>query len=331
MTPAANTAAVTRREVAETFWHVFFRRSRYVAAVIVSGLAFHFLSMGLAIPPAQYSGVSLLAWGQSPAVIAMTLASLCVLASLSVVLSMAITHPDSPHAGMYCGLLGMSIVAIRGGTTTLMLSVFQTEGREAALYKQLGVESLLLIVVVLAVYVTTKCVYGRYFANATWARRLVHTDGQFAELVKPSVLPEGTLPVKDGKKSSPADRVMVSLGAVAVTMLVGSLMIFVVVQSQAKGQVLFGAYVAFLIAAGAAYTAFPKASYLAYWLAVPLTVALGYFLARSQGEFAIPGHASSAVGRGVPLDYIAAGVPGAIHGVYIAMKWRISTTLHEKS
>ncbi len=105
MTPAANTSTQLRRDAGESFWHIFFRRTRYVVAVVVSGLIFHFLAMGLANPPAQYAGVSLLAWGQSPAVIAITLLSLCILASLSVVIAMAITNPDSPHAGMYCGLL----------------------------------------------------------------------------------------------------------------------------------------------------------------------------------------------------------------------------------
>ncbi len=330
---SATTTVTPHKEVSETFWHVFVRRARYVAAVVVSGMIFHYLAMGLARPPAEYSGVSLLAWDQPVSHVALTLLSLCVLVSLGIVISMALTHPDSPHAGMYCAMLGMAIVSIRGGTADMMLAVFQQAGNEKSLYQRLGFESLLLLIVVLAATYLSYAIYGRYFVNSQWARRLVHTDGQFVELQKPGVLPAGMISYADKADSAPAvkfaEKLSSTIGAMVLTMLIGSVLLYVFVQSQAKGQVLFGAYVSFGVAAGVAYAVFPKSPFWAYWLAVPLTTAVGFFISKAQGDFVVPGHAASAVARGVPLDYIVAGVPGAIHGVYTALKWRTSATLHD--
>ena len=66
----------------------------------------------MAAPAAEYAGVSLLVWGNHGVVTALVL-TLILLAATAI--SALLVHPDNPHMGLFCALLGMAGLSIRGG------------------------------------------------------------------------------------------------------------------------------------------------------------------------------------------------------------------------
>jgi hypothetical protein len=59
-------------------------------------------------------------------------------------------------------------------------------------------------------------------------------------------------------------------------------------------------------------------------LAVPLTAACGYLYGMNmQGLY--PGEPGFFMARALPIDYISAGIPGAILGYYAGFRWSLHT------
>ena len=96
----------------ETSWDVTYRRARYACAIAVSVLLFWIVGWKLAAPPADWGGVSLLAWGDSGLVASVGLTLLLLGATT---LCSLLVHPDSPHMGLFCALIGLAGLSIRGG------------------------------------------------------------------------------------------------------------------------------------------------------------------------------------------------------------------------
>ena len=93
-------------------------------------------------------------------------------------------------------------------------------------------------------------------------------------------------------------------------------------QSQAKGQVLFAAFVGFGVAGYAANAALAQSNAWPIILCVPLTAAIGYW--RANGTLHYPGFSTTAMARALPIDYFAAGIPGALYGYYSSIHLRLS-------
>jgi hypothetical protein len=109
---------------------------------------------------------------------------------------------------------------------------------------------------------------------------------------------------------------MIASGALAF------LMLYVLMQTQQKGQVLMACFAAFFFSTLLAYLAFPRVPIAAFLLAVPLTAATAYLYGMHAGA-RYPGHISFFALRALPIDYFTAGIPGAIFGYYAGFRWAL--------
>src|SRR5205814_886563 len=116
----------------ESFVAVVYRRLRYTAAIGLSALLFCTLGWAIAEPPAQMAGVSLLAWTNvplpwhgNPLFAALLLAVMLLIATA---VSSVLVHPESPHMGLFCALLGIAGLSIRGGTVHMLVEYSQQVG-----------------------------------------------------------------------------------------------------------------------------------------------------------------------------------------------------------
>ncbi len=119
------------------------------------------------------------------------------------------------------------------------------------------------------------------------------------------------------------------VGALAATVLIGGTLLTIMLRTELKGQVLFACFISFGIAAFAAQQIFPRTAPGPIWAGVPLTALIGFVMA-GHSTFAYPGHIGLALARGLPIDYISAGIPGAVLGYYTGLRWQIHQMIHEQ-
>jgi hypothetical protein len=122
--------------------------------------------------------------------------------------------------------------------------------------------------------------------------------------------------------------------AVAVNAVLAMLFLLILLQSQAKGQVVVAIFVSFFLSTLCSYMAFPTVPAVVQFAAVPVTAAVGFLYASAYpgltGAMAYPGHPAIFFARALPIDYFAAGVPGAISGFYTAFHWALQSHEGEK-
>ena len=329
--PSADPAAALDLEhPQETFAAVTVRRLRYVAAVaLCAGL---YLALGglVARPPAESAGVSL-AWHHAGV---LGLVVLLVVTVVGVIAASLICHPDAPYAGLWCTLLGLGALAIRGGTIREVMFQAQSKGSVGDLYHALALECLEWAVILIAADMTVRFLWKRVIRNDLWLTR----SGIFPE--KLDLAGSRAAGGFAANPNAPAGAGAVwidSALALAVCGAVSYLMLAILLQTQLKGQVLVGCFISFTVGALAARLLSPHADPLAYLLAVPATAIAAYLLANSgvsivSGQMMLdgkavaglfPGQAVSPAGRALPIDYIAGGVPGAILGYYSALRMHL--------
>jgi hypothetical protein len=326
----------------ETFFALAVRRAKYLVAIALSAVLFCTLGWMLAAPLPQMDGVSLLMWQHHGLVGAMGLAAL--LLAVTAVCTFLV-HPDSPHMGLLCALLGMAGLAIRGGSIHLLIQMAQhpelhpqlpavTYARLAGL---LAVECAQWALIVLLADVFARTLHDRLFPNMHWITRSAPDLAESAlTRTRPGLAVLGvSLAVSKALRTNTMRRRVATPLAMLYAGAVAWLLLYVLMQSQHKGQVLMACLVAFGVATASAYLAFPRVPLLALLLVVPLTAAAGYLYAARLGIPAaaggpaggFPGQAGFFMMRALPIDYVVAGVPGAIWGYYWAFRW--SLTSHE--
>ncbi len=303
---------------AEGFWGVVLRRARYSVAIAVSATLFYTLGWILAAPPAETSGVSLLLWTHSGGLLqALGLAGLLVVAIFA---AMFLCHPDSPHAAMYCALLGMGALAIRGGTVTMIIQEGERSGLLPQMFQKLAIECIQWGLIVLLAELVTHLLYKKLFRNTRWIERMglpLDALGLFG----------GRLPQIAPPTKVPTARIIDNLGALILTSAGAFLLLKIFMQSQTKGQVLFAIFASFGLAAFATRMYFVKADTWPFWLAIPLTAGVGYLLASTKTSY--PGTINTEIPRALPIDYIALGVPGAILGYMSTLRMQLHQHLTE--
>ena len=315
----------------EGLWSVTLRRARYVLAVLLCGVFYWYAAWALVAPPPQYAGISLLVWpGVNPL---LAILGLAAVVSIGTALAMLVTHPDAPYTGMFCALLGLGGLAVRGGPIHLMILNAETHAAGRALFVTLAWESLLWLVVLAAAEFTTRLCFRSVFRQSQWLLRQGAEPPMFGRLVPLSwMASEGAVP--------PRDRLawLADLGAFGITFGLGIMLLVITLHAQSKGQVLFGCFASFALAAMAANGTFPRSRVAAIYLAVPAAALLGYYRAASTymppspivpGVY--PGHAAVNMARALPIDYIVAGVPGAIAGVHMTISLRIHNMIAAES
>ena len=302
------------------------RRGRYVLAIVLSGLTLAYLTGRVVAPPPPSSGASLLLWnGLSGGL----LGALSLLGGLllCIAVSMVLTHPDAPHAGMFCAFAGLAYLSFGSrdgggdGSIRQILALAQPQHQVGAIYQTLALESLFWAAIVALADRFTVWLHALRFANAAWlTRHGVSTDELLdaSELAHLVVADHPHRPVTAGLKASLKD----IGGALLIAVCVNLLVLTVLLRSELKGQTIFAGLAAGYLAGLAALWAFPRAPLLAVCLAVPLALAGGYFWVASAmgvgGSY--PGIAALALGRALPLDLVATGVAGAIVGAHTGIR-----------
>jgi hypothetical protein len=308
----------------ETFWAVVFRRTRYAVAVAISAAVFCTLGWQFASPAPQLGGISLIAWESHGWIGGVVLVLL--LLAMTAVCSLLV-HPDSPHMGLFCALLGMAGLSIRGGTIHNLIEYAQRPFlvpqlpaiTYAKLADLLAIECMEWAVMVLIAEVFARLLHDRFLTNTHWITRSGPTlEGngvpQVGTAMGVSLTVSRAMRTSNLKRRIATPVVMVYSGAIAM------LLLYVLMQSQAKGQVLMACFVAFFVSTMCGYLIFPRIPIAALMLTVPLVAEAGYLYGRNMVPM-YPGHASFFAMRALPIDYFTAGVPGAILGFYSAFRW----------
>lgn len=325
MTPTTPTTTAndqyTHHHHGEPFWSIVVRRSRYTLSILLLGIAFWFLAYPFVAPPPQFGGIALFVWSNANPFLAA--AVLLVLLLAGTALAMTLCHPDSPHTGMFCALAALAAVAIRGDTIYMLLRRAEDLNALPQLYRALALECALWLLILASMEAFTRFLWPRFFRNHHWIAR-----GRMDPAIVGPMAPlyQGDAHARNESHIPPP---LAALLALTMTCALAFLLIFIFMQSQDKGQVLFAAFAAFALAAMACFWAFPDAPAYVFWAAVPITAAVGYELAAPGGPF--PGHAASPLGRALPIDYISAGGAGAIVGYYAALKARMHTRLSKEN
>jgi len=310
----------------ESFWSVTYRRCRYAVAIGVSALIFATAGWAVASPPGEWGGVSLLVWQNHPTYALLVLALLLLVAAT---LCTFLVHPDSPHMGMYCALLGLGALSIRGGTVHI-LNVYAQETQTAVrIARELALECAVWTALLLLMDAYARALHDWFFTNTHWITRSRPDAG--TALLRKSRLGYGVGVSLVVSRTLGTEKIKGWLAiplAILWSSAIAMLLLFLFMQSQAKGQVFMACFVAFLVSTLCAYLAFPRVPILAFLLAVPVTAIAGY-LWSAHGVAPYPGKAAFFAARALPIDYFAFGVPGEILGFYWALQWSLHSSLEE--
>ena len=311
----------------ESFWSLLLRRTRYVIAIAVAALLFCTLGWSVAAPPGQEGGVSLMAWPNHGLVMGLSLA---VIVIVSTIVCTLLVHPDSPHMGLFCTLLGMAGLSIRGGTIHMLVQYAQITGTYAHIAQLLAVECAQWAILLLIAEAFTRVLHNQFFANTHWIVR-ARPDAGHAILAQ-SRLRHAVGVSQTVSQTLKTDKIQgwpVIPLAVIWSMAIATILLYVLMQSQAKGQVLMASFIAFLVSTLCAYLAFPRVPIVALLLAVPLTAGLLYLYGMHMPTL-YPGHAAFFAARALPIDYVSAGGAAAILGYYWALQWSLHSSLDEE-
>lgn len=311
----SNASPVTRSE-GENLARLILRRTRYVAAILLSAALFWYLAWSFVAPPPQWGSVSLLAWQSWAGVLGMIV--LFVLFLATITLSALLTHPDAPHTGLYCAALGMAALAIRGGPINMLLEYGELHGKISTIHGRLLWEALIWAVLIIIVEFFNRVLFRRLFANRVWLHRvgLLVEDAQTGE-IPGLVWGKADDEISGASKEGPHP-MLINAAALVTSLILATILLQVFMQSQAKGQVLFACFVSFGLSTLVSHYIFPRSAVWALWLAIPLTAAVGYLRAKTNTPF--PNHAATALARALPIDYIVAGLPGAILGYQVSLR-----------
>jgi hypothetical protein len=322
VTSSPPAAAVQPALAPESFLAVVFRRTRYTIAVILSAVLFCTLGWQLAAPPPEWAGVSLVAWHNHGIFAALALAIMLLVATAVCSL---LVHPDSPHMGLACALLGMAGLSIRGGTIYMLVRFAQQPGGSFAVIAQgLAVECVEWALILLIVESAGRMIHDRFFANTHWIMRtgpelgaaLVSNTQEGAVIMGVALAVSKFCGTRNLPRRIATPLAMLASGALAC------LLLYVLMQTQHKGQVLMACLAAFFLSTLLAYLVFPRVPIVALLLTVPLTAAAAYIYG-SHAAASYPGHISFFALRALPIDYVTAGVPGAVFGYYAGFRWAL--------
>jgi hypothetical protein len=200
--------------------------------------------------------------------------------------------------------------------------------REVA--QRLALECVLWALVVAIAELFTRILHDRIFANTHWITRsrpdagdLLLNKSRESHAVGVSATVSRTLKTEKVTGWLVYPLSLIASAAIAMVMLA------MLMNSAAKGQVFMACFVAFLVSTICSYLAFPQTRLVALLLAVPLTAGVGYLYGGGMIS-SYPGHAGFFAMRALPIDYLAAGAPGAVLGYYWAMQWSLHSSLEEE-
>jgi len=314
----------------ESVWSITLRRARYFTAIVISGAIFWTVGWAFAAPPPQFAGISLLAWAPAAGLIGAIL--LTILLFVCITISMLITHPDAPHTGLYCALLGLAGLAIRGGGIFMLLDTHEFTRGLPAVFSMLAAECGVWAIILIFAEVFSRLIYASFFANTAWIGRSGVDPARFDRRLGARGLYAAfgdiaRARIESGMDRKPVPPMLANAGAFLISAATAAILLALFMKSQEKGQVLFAAFLSFGLAGFLANFAFPDSSPWPIWLSIPIVATVGYLVAPVNLPF--PGHAASAMSCALPIDYLSAGIPGAILGYYTSLRLRFHNAAAE--
>jgi hypothetical protein len=201
------------------------------------------------------------------------------------------------EAALAIGVLAAAVLSFRGGTIYYTLVGTGVGSRGASVYLTLALETVVLFGLAVGLWMLVK--------KLSPGRGVMAIDEATNEKLRED---------EDAIEPEPLDQKVLAVLIQAVVM--AAVMMFLC-RSTEKLQVLLCVLVAGLLGSMAAHRSIAASPAVWFWMG-PLVVGLiGYvsaYFAPTRIEIGDPGHYFAALARPLPIDYLAAGVPGAIWG-----------------
>lgn len=205
-----------------------------------------------------------------------------VTAFACVGVSSLLTKRVHPTAPLACGLSGLAVFSWRGGGV-----FYSIAGHEPSAYLTLAFESILLLAIVAGAWLA----FGGIKAERN--------------------------------NADPPETIGQSLLAVGCHMAVMLVLMVLLSRDTDKRQAMGAVFISSTLGAMAAYRFVPTRPSIFYWIAPTVLAVVGYIngyftpMGQAIGD---PMHYFGFLARPLPLDYIAAGIPGAIWGLAISQR-----------
>ncbi|HTV47279.1 MAG TPA: hypothetical protein VMG59_02435 [Phycisphaerae bacterium] len=316
-------------ERTHSFTGIMLRELRYLAAMLVTGMIFFWIA-GKVLPSPDVYGSAVLA--QGPAAGFSSELAMLVGLFVCILIGLWITFPDTPHAGLFCTTVGLIGTAVYWGKTQELFLAYTrfSNPNAASACRVLAVQDLFWIFFVLAGELFTT-VLSRWFSDRMNWPELLGLSWPGGNELAP--YPRCAAALTWGRQARGRWWVGDLVADVAGLLITGAVamgLLYILLQSQLPGQVIFALFAAFAAGAFLAGLIVPGASNWAIWVAVPAVAGLGYLIAANHSP-EYPGQASFFLARALPIYYASAGWAGAIIGFYSAIRIHYGTRLDGQS
>jgi hypothetical protein len=275
--------------------------SRRTKAILVAGIAvaigvFLFVSYKFQIPTYPHFGGSLLS-DASPII---TFIALGVGLIVAVLLATLVAGTLRFDAGLFCGVLGLSVISLRGGRVGDILRTAAPGAQSPVIFVHFALE---LVVLYALISVAWSLLWG------------LHTGGY----LKADEFRDG---VEDTEEP-----LLFKISALVMQAGVMALCMFLLAQTDAKPQAIAAVGVSAFAGATAAYAMYPISPSSWLWVG-PLAVGgagyvLAYFNISPTDDLWKTGqltHAMAPLARPLPIDYATAGPAGAILAYWMSRR-----------
>jgi hypothetical protein len=275
--------------------------SRRTKLILLAGIAvavgvFLFISYKFQIPTYPYFGGSLLS-DASPIT---TFVALGVGLIVAVLLATLVAGTLRFDAGLFCGVLGLSVISLRGGRVGDILRVTAPSAQSPVIFVHFALE---LVVLYALISVAWSLLWG------------LHTSGY----LKADEFRDG---VEDTDEP-----LLFKISALIMQAGVMALCMFLLAQTDAKPQVIAAVGVSAFAGATAAYAMYPISPSPWLWVG-PLAVGgagymLAYFNINLTDDLWKTGqltHALAPLARPLPIDYATVGPAGAILAYWMSRR-----------
>ena len=258
----------------------------------------------------------------------------------------AMTVSSRPEGALFATLVGAAGVSMHSAPIRALL--WSNEASLAGTFAQLIGELIVLFVVVVgAVHIIwqVRALMTRVCPNWMWKGRItaetVFSDAELADarerkrkraadnLVFDSHLgllgrilgPEGMPVISPGQEAGSRKAIMVTtVSCLAATVLYGSIILMLLMQSSHRGQIVFALFASFLLATLIAHQQFATRFSVVAWAAALLTGVLFYMLAMASSGNLGPNVwiKVQPFARALPIDWMTAGGAGGVLGFWIS-------------
>lgn len=213
---------------------------------------------------------------------------------VATVIALPIVRGVHPEAALAIGTLGLARFTWRGGTISQTL----LNASSKSIYLVLSLEVVLLFSAALGLWFIIR----RFLPAVSEIPFNETVERELQEQKAESIQPE------------PLDQKLLACATQIVVMIAG---MFLFCRSTDKSQVFFSIFFSAMLSTLAAHRFISVRPAFWYWMGPMVVAVIGYltgYLVPTGLAIGDPGHYFAALARPLPLDYLSAGIPGAIWG-----------------